>query len=226
MGMPRSRKIPDWMVDRIRQLRKEGLTYEKIARKLGISHTTVWKYLHPSRAKSYYDSLRRRNRGIEVPEGAGLQCPYCKYKWRPYKDYIPWLCPQCKHTFSKLPKIVWGVKPRKHHRGRLEKKWREIVRAYRGGESLVRLASKYKASVSSIRDLLKRHGVKLRSFSESLLYYNKGWRRLSRMNRNYCTRIISIPTGYLRKLGYRGTERLLGKWEVRRGGLYLRIKKA
>jgi DNA-binding CsgD family transcriptional regulator len=220
--MPR-RRIEEWMVERIKQLKKEGLSNRRIAEKLGISETTVFNYLNPDKANLSIKRIQARNRSIEVPEGAGLQCPYCRYKWMPYTNHIPPHCPNCKHILSKLPKIVWGVKPRKQ---RLERKWKEIVKAYKSGKSLPQLAREYNASLSGIRTLLVRHGVKLRSESEALLHHSKNWRKLARMSREYGTRIISIPTVYLKALGYRGDEELLGRWEVKRGGLYLRIKKA
>ena len=44
MKMPR--RLPEDKVRRIRELRRQGYTFEEISKRLGISYVTVWKYAH------------------------------------------------------------------------------------------------------------------------------------------------------------------------------------
>jgi len=40
------RRLPEDKVRRIRELRRQGYTFEEISKRLGISYVTVWKYAH------------------------------------------------------------------------------------------------------------------------------------------------------------------------------------
>ena len=40
------RRIPEHTVRRIRELRRQGYTFEEISKRLGVSYVTVWKYAH------------------------------------------------------------------------------------------------------------------------------------------------------------------------------------
>lgn len=99
----------------------------------------------------------------------------------------------------------------------------KIIKEYLAGKSLSELADKYGTSPSVIREHLKKRKVKLRNFSEQMLFHSGGWRKLSRIN--YCkTRLVSIPAVLLVKAGFNPDKELFGKWKVGKGKLILTIK--
>jgi predicted transcriptional regulator len=59
--LPR-RKVTFERLRRMRELRREGLTYKEIGRRLGISTSTVSLYLGERRKRGILESLRRRLR--------------------------------------------------------------------------------------------------------------------------------------------------------------------
>ncbi|MBA7502647.1 hypothetical protein ES706_01240 [subsurface metagenome] len=54
--MPR-RKVTEEVLERMKKLREEGLTYREIADKLNLSYETVFRYL---REEGFFETLRRK----------------------------------------------------------------------------------------------------------------------------------------------------------------------
>jgi DNA-binding transcriptional ArsR family regulator len=94
--------------------------------------------------------------------------------------------------------------------------WNKIAEDYRGGMTLLQLSEKYKVSISQISYHLKVMGVETRKGP-------KEWRKLQRVGKQ---RLVSLPYGLLRQLGFGPDEELWYHWQPEDGErMVLRISK-
>jgi DNA-binding CsgD family transcriptional regulator len=56
----RRRKITPAMIERMKKLRKEGLSYEKIAQRLGVATMTIFNYLKREEKVGFFKKLKRK----------------------------------------------------------------------------------------------------------------------------------------------------------------------
>jgi hypothetical protein len=99
-----------------------------------------------------------------------------------------------------------------------------IIASYQTGMSLNSLHEKYGISVSHAWRLIPRSIM--RNQSEALLLKKSGqmkWHKLVRMNKSR-TRLISVPTSLLSKIGFDTSNDLLGRWYAEKGRLILEVK--
>lgn len=54
------RKVTPEIIEEMKKLRKEGLSYEKIAEKLKLSPMTVYSYLKKEVKESFFEKLKRK----------------------------------------------------------------------------------------------------------------------------------------------------------------------
>lgn len=101
---------------------------------------------------------------------------------------------------------------------------KEIVEKYKQGYSIPKLRNEYGFSYQKIHSILKKNKVN-RSISEALLFKRKGWRKLIKME-NGNTRILSLPGGFLEKLGFNKQEDLFYEWEILDKKLFLKIHRS
>ena len=103
--------------------------------------------------------------------------------------------------------------------GKLQRRYDHsaIVKDYEKGLSTFKLEKKYGIVPHHAREILVAHGVKMRPSGM------KEWRKLTPMGRTQ-TRIFSLPSTIIKKLGLDPSGELYGKWEINANGeLVLKI---
>jgi len=100
---------------------------------------------------------------------------------------------------------------------------KELRKEIKNGMSLYAIARKYKMSVSSVYERMKRYGLKANYRFAKDGGYKKEWRKLSRNNK-CLSRIFSLPSALIREIGVDPTKELYGRWVVKDGMLVLEIK--
>lgn len=105
-----------------------------------------------------------------------------------------------------------------------------IINAYKNGMSYPDLERKYGINRSHACRIMQKAGVN-RTVSEGLMLALSGrtvWRKLICMGGKdgvkHPTRILSIPGSIISQLGFQLSAPLLGKWEIVKDGLLLKIR--
>ena len=103
--------------------------------------------------------------------------------------------------------------------GKLQRRYDHlaIVKDYVKGLSTFRLEKKYGIAPQHAREILVAHAVKMRPSGM------KEWRKLTQMGGAY-TRIFSLPSRIIKKLGLDPSTELYGRWKIDANGeLVLKI---
>ena len=98
--------------------------------------------------------------------------------------------------------------------------WVAVRKAYEDGQSYEQISKQFGVTEGHVQYILKRLGIKP---EHAAMRRNQGYRKLVRAGKSH-TRILSIPTATLRELGVNLNGKLLGKWIIDAGRLFLEIK--
>lgn len=108
-----------------------------------------------------------------------------------------------------------------HKREPTEREKEAIREDYRSGVGFGELARKYHRDWRLIRGVI---GPPTRGTSEAKLAKSGGYHRLSRASSSR-SRAVKIPIAHLKALGFSEADGLEGRWEVKRNGLFLRVRR-
>ena len=92
------------------------------------------------------------------------------------------------------------------------------------GMSIYKASKKYNMSVAWIYNKLEKWGVRSQYLSGKEGKAIKEWRQLTK-NRSYPSRILSLPSCFIKELGFDPNEELMGSWKIKNGELVLEIRK-
>lgn len=105
-----------------------------------------------------------------------------------------------------------------------------IINAYQNGMSYPDLERKFGICRSYALQIMHKAGV-ARSVSEGVMLKRSGktkWRKLvqvpSKTGKKHPTRVTSIPWEILKNLGFEPNTPLIGKWEIQKNGVLLKIR--
>ena len=101
----------------------------------------------------------------------------------------------------------------------------DLTREINSGKSISKIAKKYSMSVASVAERVRRLNLKSKYGSGREGLDVKEWKKLTKTSK-YGGRLVSLPSFYIKKLGFNHKKELLGRWLLRNGKLILEIKEA
>jgi len=99
----------------------------------------------------------------------------------------------------------------------------QVRKEIESGSSIYSIAKRHNTCISNVYDKVKRLGIKSKYRFPKDGGYKKEWRKLSRNNK-MLSRIMSLPSCYIKEIGIDPEKKLEGKWIVKDNKLILEIR--